>query len=60
MDRTIEILQHQIEYWYSEDQEMPDYEQDHVKKMIIEGFSSGQLVDTGLGETENVGWWQIT
>ena len=58
MDRNIEILQHNIEYWYLDDQEMPDYEQEHIKQMIIDGFSSGQLIDTN-GKTENVGWWKI-
>lgn len=54
-NKTIEILQHNISYWYEDDQEMPDYEQDHVKKMITDGISSGQLVDSD----ENTGWWKI-
>lgn len=54
----IEILQHIINYWYEDEQEMPDHEQEHVKNMIIKGFSSGQLVDVGRG-AENVGWWKI-
>ncbi len=56
----IEILQHTIDYWYEDDQEMPDYEQDHVKEMIMQGFSSGQLIDVNREtETENTGWWKI-
>ena len=59
MDRTITILQHEISYWYGEDQEMPDHEQEHIKEMIIEGFSSGQIVDVNEN-SENVGWWRIS
>ena len=54
MNKSIEILQHNIDYWYEEDQEMPDHEQDHIKEMIIKGFSSGQLVDV-VADKENVG-----
>lgn len=50
----IDILQHNIEYWYTDSQEMPDYEIQHVQEQIIKGFSSGQLVDN-----DNVGWWKI-
>ena len=57
-DRIIEILQHDIDYWYSEDQEMPEHEEEHVKEMIIQGFSSGQLIDTS-NDSENIGWWKI-
>jgi len=39
---------------------MPDHEQDHVKKMIIEEYSEGQLIDefqdNGIA---NCGWWKI-
>lgn len=63
MKRTVEILQHNIEYWYKKDQEMPDHEQDHVKEMIIEGFCEGQLVDNdktdSAGDGSNIGWWKI-
>ena len=59
MDRTIEILQHQIEYWYGEDQEMPDHEEDHVRELIIEGYGSGQLIDEDQGGKMNIGWWKI-
>ena len=60
MMATVTILKHNIEYWYGEEQKMPDHAQDHIKEMIIAGFNSGQLVDvnheTGM---ENVGWWKI-
>jgi len=63
MKRTVEILQHNIKYWYKKDQEMPDHEQDHVKEMIIEGFCEGQLVDNdktdSAGDGSNIGWWKI-
>ncbi len=56
----IEILQHTIDYWYDKEQEMPDHEQEHVKEMIEQGFSSGQLIDVNHEtEIENVGWWKI-
>lgn len=55
-----EILQHKIDYWYEDEQEMPEHEQDHVKEMIMEGYGSGELIDTNMetGET-NTGWWKI-
>ena len=52
--KTIKILQHTIEYWYEQDQEMPHHEQEHVQELIIEGFNQGQLVDG-----DNTGWWKI-
>lgn len=56
MDRNIKILQHNIEYYYKKDQEIPEHEEEHIQEMIIEGYSSGELND---GEEENRGWWQI-
>ena len=58
-NRIIEVLQHRIKYWYEEDQEMPDYEEEHVKEMIIEGYNQGQLVDE-TDEGMNTGWWSIS
>lgn len=54
-NREIEILKHTISYWYRKDQEMPESEQEHVQKMIIEGCSQGELNDNN----ENRGWWSI-
>ena len=54
VDRTIEILQHNIDYWYEKDQEMPEYEQEHIRIMIAKGYSAGELNDN-----ENSGWWNI-
>jgi len=59
MQRTIQILQHSISYYYSEDQEMPEHEQEHVQEMIIEGYSQGELNDENE-QTSNRGWWKIT
>ena len=57
---NIKILQHNIFYWYENDQEMPDHEEEHVKNCIIEGYSSGQLVCVDHEtEKETIGWWEI-
>ena len=53
-NKTTIILQHAISYYYDNHQEMPEGEQEHVQKMIIEGYSSGELNDD-----ENRGWWAI-
>jgi len=55
MDRTVEILKHNISYWYEYDVEMPEHEEEHIKEMIIEGYSSGELNIDNL----NRGWWEI-
>jgi len=55
----IKILQHTIDYWYEDGQEMPEHEQEHVKDMIIDGYSSGELVDHNNKEEMNTGWWKI-
>jgi hypothetical protein len=57
-NKEIEILQHTISYWYDNDQDMPEHEQEHVKQMIIEGYSSGELNDETEDE-QNRGWWDI-
>ncbi len=56
--KSIEILQHTISYWYDNDQDMPEHEQEHVQEMIIEGYNSGELNDGTETET-NSGWWSI-
>lgn len=55
-NKKIKILFHSISYYYNNDQDMPEDEQEHVKEMIIEGYSSGQLVDS----KEHTGQWSIT
>ena len=57
-NRNIEILQHNISYYYNHDQEMPEHEEQHVRDMIIEGYSGGELNDSN-DKTENYGWWRI-
>ena len=54
-DRTIEILQHTISYWYETDQEMSESEQEHVNDMIQDGYNQGELNDNN----ENRGWWKM-
>lgn len=57
-NKTIEILQHKISYWYDNDQEMPESEQDYVKHMIEEGYNEGEL-NCVVGDEEVRGWWKI-
>jgi hypothetical protein len=52
--RNLEILQHNIEYWYRKDQELTEQDYQHIEDLLHEGFSSGQLVDG-----DNIGWWSI-
>jgi len=61
-NKTIEILLHNIEYWYEEKEEMEITESDieHVKKMIDDGCYQGELCTIPDGEDEEVyGWWKI-
>ena len=51
----IEILQHNIDYWYENEQKMPDTEQEQVLYMIEQGYSEGELNDEAGGR----GWWKI-
>ena len=53
-NKEVEVLFHTISYYYGKDQEIPESEQEHVKQMIIDGYSSGELNDDG-----NYGWWHI-
>lgn len=56
---TIEILQHNIEYFYDTEQEMPESEREHVKRSIIDGYREGQLVYMMPDGSSNIGWWKI-
>ncbi len=58
VQKEIEILQHNINYWYDNNQAMPEHEQEHVQKMIINGYHSGELNDS-TEDNENRGWWSI-
>ena len=55
MNKSIRILQHEISYYYRQEQKMPEHEQEHVEEMIIEGYNQGELNDSN----ENRGWWHI-
>lgn len=59
-NRTIEIeagipKDYTISYYYEKDQEMPESEQEHVKDMLEDGYTSGELNDSN----ENRGWWNL-
>lgn len=53
-NKEIEILQHQISYFYRKSHVMPEHEQEHVKQMIIDGYCEGELNDNG-----SRGYWSI-
>ena len=57
-NKTVEILYHNISYWYDNDQDMPEHEQEHVQQMIIDGYCQGELNDETETE-QNGGWWSI-
>jgi hypothetical protein len=48
-----------ISYWYESNMEMPECEQEHVKEMVEEGYTSGQLVYEYKNGNINTGWWSI-
>jgi hypothetical protein len=60
-NKTVEILQHNISYYYREyDGEMPESDQDHIKECIEQGYNQGELCFVGDdGNTEYRGWWHI-
>ena len=57
------ILHHRIGWHYIDSfnpSELPESEEEHIKEMIKEGYSSGQLVYTlPKGKIEHIGWWEI-
>lgn len=57
-NKEIEILLHNISYYYDNGQDMPEHEQDHVKEMINQGYVEGELNDSNDTE-DNYGWWRI-
>ena len=61
MNKIINILKHNISYSYRDyDGIMDESEEEHVKDMIIDGYSSGELCMLGEdGNTEYRGWWEI-
>ncbi|GLO66170.1 hypothetical protein [Oceanobacillus kimchii] len=55
------ILFHQIEYWFEEDENktITGIDEEYIKHMINDGYSSGQLVSYDSEDNEYYGWWQI-
>jgi len=58
--KNIEILQHNILYWYDNNQDIPEHEIEHIENMIKKGYRSGRLVDSDPESyKDNTGWWKI-
>ena len=66
-NKTTYILQHKIEYWFRNDDKyvdgicLTDSDEEHIEKMIIEGYNQGELCSSGQNNDETVeyGWWTI-
>lgn len=63
-NKTIEILQHTVEYWHTDyDGELTECDIDHIEKCITEGYNQGELntyiVKDGK-DFEYRGWWKIS
>jgi hypothetical protein len=59
-NKTVKILFHEISYYYDNDQKMPEIEEEHVKEMINNGFSSGELNFYDHKTDQEIrGWWEI-
>ena len=56
--KTVQLLQHNVGYWYSNDQDMPNHEEEHVCRMISDGYSEGELNDSN-DKQEIRGYWRI-
>jgi hypothetical protein len=54
-NRNIEILQHNISYYYKKDQKITESDIEYVSDNIINGCSQGELNDNG-----NYGEWKIS
>lgn len=64
IERTTDIearipIEYHISYWYTKDQEMPEHEAEHVREMLEEGYTSGELLDEGRNGNINHGWWEV-
>ncbi len=59
------ICAHRIEWWYEYDPdkpnitELPESEEEHIQKMLNEGYFCGELCYTDEAENEYYGWWKI-
>ena len=66
-NRTVEILQHTVEYWFRNDDNyvdgicLDDGAEEHIRNKIEEGYSQGELCSLGQDgdEIEERGWWRI-
>ena len=58
-EKEIRILFHHIVYHYDNGIEMPECEQEHVKKMINDGCNQGELCYLSPEDEEIRGWWRI-
>jgi hypothetical protein len=59
-NKHIDILHHNISYYYDNGIDMPEQEEEHVKEMIMEGYSSGELnYFDPITDEEIRGWWSI-
>ena len=63
-----EILQHNIMYWLSDENEhdykIDESNEEHIKECIADGCNQGELCQTIQGDkgndiTEARGWWRI-
>jgi len=50
-----------IAFWYEKSLSgMPESEQEHVKEMLEQGFTSGELLYDAKGDGAiNRGWWEV-
>lgn len=58
-NKTIEILFHDISYYYDSGIDMPESEEEHVKEMINKGFLAGELCYVNENTEEIKGYWEI-
>lgn len=71
MNRKIDILQHEIEFYIQDDEgvniknELPEYDIEHIEEMIKDGYHTGEICasiflnETDDEPTECHGWWSI-
>lgn len=60
-NKTITILQHTISYWYHEGYEgtPTEIDEEHITKLITEGYIEGELCTMDDNENVHYGWWAI-
>lgn len=62
-EQTVEIdasvpTTYTIAYWYEKDQEIPEHEEEHIKDLLEQGYTSGELL-YDHDHNYNRGWWRI-